>query len=125
MLFRLNRPEKESVEPEPQRECRCLEYHLDHATTARSGLTTRCAFIGTFCSRCGSAYWTFLDSTRMSQPEEIHRATKTKRCGESELKDIAYEWIMRAYHLGIPKNAIAIDITPTGALRTEGPSGTV
>ena len=70
-----------------------------------------CTFIGTFCRRCGSAYWTFLDSARMSKPEEVFGTTKTKRCDEAELHDIAYEWVMRAYHLGIPKNAVEITIS--------------
>src|SRR5947207_3198013 len=93
MLFRLNHKNKVNTtgDVEPQRECGCLKAHLAHATASLKTLTTRCAFIGTFCRKCGSAYWTFLDSTLMSTPEEVHKATKTKRCSEAELEDIAYE----------------------------------
>jgi hypothetical protein len=118
MLFRLNQKETESAarDPEPQGECGCLKIHLSHAAASLETLQTRCAFIGTFCRRCGSAYWTFLDSTLMSTPEEVHKATKTKRCSEAELSDIAYEWTMRAYHLGIPKNDVEVRISPIEAL---------
>jgi hypothetical protein len=119
MLFRLQRKDnRTSTGTEgPESGCGCQGVHLSYAATSRAGLKTRCAFIGTFCRRCGAAYWTYLDRARRSEEEDIHKATRTRRCGEAELKDIAYEWTMRAYHLGIPINAIDIRITPIEALQ--------
>lgn len=111
MLFRVDLKEAREAESDHAPEvCDCLRDHLEAAEAARHSLKTRCAFVGSFCPRCVRAYWTFVDSARMTSAEDISRATKTKCCPEAELHDIAYEWIMRAYHLGIPKQEVEVRI---------------
>jgi len=101
-------------------DCGCVAYHTAAAETLK-GLGNRYAMIATHCAMCGTSYWSFLDANVMAGVSDVIGATRTKRCGESELREIVDGMVGRAASSGIGRERIEVVIKRHGA--PQGKSG--
>jgi len=101
-------------------DCGCVAYHTAAAEMLK-GLGDRYAMVATHCGTCGMSYRSFLDPNVMADVDDVISATRTKRCGEGELREIVDGMVGRAASTGIGRGRIDVIVKRHGA--PQGESG--